>query len=115
MPESTPASTPPLKTTRIGDSVRVVNGKTDWSHEDFARVFLSWLVTVDANYRNGWVWFPDIRKHLFRRFKADAGCRHLKLGALARGLAGVTPKREATHTDITGKRRTTTEYWVGQG
>lgn len=113
MPECMPARSPPLTTTRIGDSVRVVNGKTDWSQEDFAEVFLSWLVMTDPNYRNGWVWVPDIRKHLFKRFRAEAGCKHLKFGALVRGLGGVTQKREVTHTDITGQRRTTTEYWVG--
>jgi hypothetical protein len=112
MPESMPAKSPPLTTTRIGDSVRVVNGKAEWSPEDFARVFLSWLVMTDPNYCDGWVWFPDIRKHLFKRFKVDAGCRYLKLGTLARGLGGVTQKREVTHVDITGRRRTTTEYWV---
>jgi hypothetical protein len=69
---------------------------------------------TDPSYRNGWVWFPDIRKHLFKRFKADAGCRYLKLGTLVRGLGGVTHKREVTYTDITGQRRTTTEYWVGE-
>lgn len=105
---------PPLSTSRIGDnSVRVVNGKTDWSPEDFARVFLSWLVMADPNYRSGWVWFPDIGKHLFKRFKAESGCRHLKLGTLVRGLGSVTMKREVAHTDITGRRRTATEYWVG--
>jgi hypothetical protein len=108
-----PASLPPLVTSRIGDSVRVVNGKTEWSQEDFAAVFLARLVMCDPNYRNGWVWFPDIRKHLFKRFKAEAGCRYLKLGALVRGLGNVTQRREVTHTDITGRRRTTTEYWVG--
>jgi hypothetical protein len=59
-----PNKTAPADTTRIGDSVRVVNGKTEWSPEDFANVFLSWLVMTDTNYCDGWVWFPDIRKHL---------------------------------------------------
>jgi hypothetical protein len=44
----------------------------------------------------------------FNRFRADAGCRHLKLGTLVRGLGGVTERREVTHIDITGKRRTST-------
>jgi hypothetical protein len=60
------------------------------------------------------VWLPDIRKHLFKRFKTETGCRHLKLGTLVRGLAGVTESRTATHTDITGRRRETVEYWVGR-
>jgi hypothetical protein len=93
----------------------VVNGKTEWSQEDFARVFLSWLVMADPNYRNGWVWFPDIRKHLFKRFKAEAGCRYLQLGALVLGLGSVTLKREMAYADITGRRWTATEYWVGEG
>ena len=104
----------PLTTTRVGDnSVRVVNGKVDWTHEDFAEVFLDWLAMTEPNYRNGWVWYPDIRKHLFKRFKAETGCRHLAFGVLIRGLTGVTHKRDVAFTDITGKRHTTTEYWVG--
>jgi len=103
-----------MTTTRIGDnSVRVVNGKVDWLNEDFALVFLSWLLMTDPNYHNGWVWYPDITKHLFKRFKAEVGCRHLKLGALIRGLASVTGRREVGYTDSTGQRRTTVEYWVG--
>jgi hypothetical protein len=47
-----------------------VNGKTEWSQEDFARMFLGWLAMTDTNYHDGWVWFPDIRKHLFKRFVA---------------------------------------------
>jgi hypothetical protein len=101
-------------TTRIGDnSVRVVNGKINWSNDDFATMFLDWLVATDPNYRSGWVWLPDIEKHLFKRFKAETGCKHLKLGALIRGLASVTGRREADYTDHTGRRRTTVEYWVG--
>ena len=47
-------------------------------------MFLSWLVMADPNYRNGWVWFPDISKHLFKRFKAEAA---VDISSLARWFA----------------------------
>ena len=54
---------------RIDDRTRVVNGKGEWSNEDFANSFLLWFAGTYPENWGTWVWFPDIRKHFFPRFK----------------------------------------------
>ena len=102
-----------LTTTRIGDRTRVVNGKAEWSQEDFGLAFLQWFDETYSDDWGTWVWFPDIRKHYFPRFKAATGARYLQLGSLIRGLGDVTHTRPMQYVDATGRRRSTTEYWMG--
>jgi hypothetical protein len=110
---SPPPRFPPLTTTRIGDKSRVVNGHAEWSQEDFARAFLRWFADTYPDAWQSWVWFPDVRKHYFPRFKVATGARYLQIGALVRGLGVVTQTRPHQYVDDTGKRRSTTEYWMG--
>jgi hypothetical protein len=104
---------PVLTTTRIGDKTRVVNGKAEWSQEDFAHSFLRWFAETFPADWGTWVWFPDVRKHYFPRFKAATGARYLRLGALIRGLRVVTRTRPMQYVDGTGRRHSTAEYWMG--
>ena len=104
---------PPLTTTRIGDKSRVVNGKAEWSQIDFARSFLCWFAETQPDDWGAWVWFPDISKHYFPRFRAATGARYLQLGSLIRGLRAVTQSRPVQYVDGTGRRRSTAEYWLG--
>jgi hypothetical protein len=103
----------PLPTVRTGDKSRVINGHVEWSQEDFARAFLRWLAEAQPDDWGTWVWFPDVEKHYFPRFKAATGARYLRLGALIRGLRAVTRHRPMQYVDGTGKRRGTTEYLMG--
>jgi hypothetical protein len=112
--ESTSDDFPPLTVSRIGDTVRVVrppDEMVEWTNQDFAQLFLRWLATEPA-CRNGWVSVLDIETEFFPRFQADAGCHHLGVGALYRGLGKVTKKRERTYTEYSGKRCSMTEYKV---
>ena len=84
--------------------------KLEWSNEDFASCFLHWLVTEFPATRGGRISLHDIEKDFFPRFKAAAGCRNLRLGALLRGLGNVTTKTEVPYIDATGRRRTLIEY-----
>ena len=108
------AGLPPLPTTRIGDKTRVVNGKAEWSPEDFGHAFLQWFANTFPDDWGTWVWFPDIKKHYFPRFRAGAGARHLQLGSFIRGLGRVTQTRPMQYVDRTGRRRSTSEYWMGE-
>jgi hypothetical protein len=102
-----------LPTVRIGDKSRVANGKAEWTQEDFAHSFLRWFVEAQPDDWGTWVWYPDIKRHYFTRFKAATGARYLQLGALVRGLRAVTPSRPVQYVDGTGRRRSTAEYWIG--
>jgi hypothetical protein len=104
-----------LTTTRIGDKTRVVNGKGEWSQEDFGCFFLQWFADTFPDAWGSWVWFPDIKKHFFPRFKVATGARYLQLGSLLRGLRAVTQTRPMQYVDGSGRRHTTSEYWMGPG
>jgi hypothetical protein len=107
------ARLPPLTTYKIGDKTRVANGKAEWSQEDFGLSFLTWFEDTYPDDWGTWVWFPDVRKHYFPRFKAATGARYLQLGSLIRGLGAVTHTRPMQYVDATARRRSTTEYWMG--
>ena len=107
------AGLPALATTRIGDKTRVVNGKAEWSQEDFGHAFLQWFANTFPDAWGSWVWFPDIKKHYFPQFKAATGAKHLQLGSLLRALGAVTQTRPMQYVDRTGRRRSTSEYWMG--
>ena len=107
------ARSAPLSTVRIGDKSRVVNGKAEWSQADFGRAFLQWFAETQPDDWGAWVWFPDVSKHYFPRFKAATGARYLQLGVLIRGLRAVTQSRPVQYVDGTGRRRSTAEYWMG--
>jgi hypothetical protein len=104
---------PALKTTRIGDTTRVVNGKAEWSQEDFGLAFVRWFAESFPDAWESWIWYPDIAKYYFPRFKAAIGAKHLQLGSFIRGLHAATLTRPMQYTDPTGRRRSTSEYWMG--
>jgi hypothetical protein len=83
-----------------------------WTNEDFARVFLRWLVAEYPNTQNSWVNVPDLTEEFFDRFRSASGCTHLEDGALFRGLSKATEKREQTYTNAVGKRYSLIEYKV---
>jgi hypothetical protein len=107
------ARSPALPTIRIGDKSRVVNGKAEWSQEDFAMSFLRWFEATQPDDWGTWVWFPDIRKHYWARFKIATGARYLQFGVLIHGLRAVTRNRTVQYRDETGRRRSSVEYFLG--
>jgi hypothetical protein len=82
----------------------------DWTSADFARLFLGWLTHEYPATRGGSIRVSDIEKHLFPRFQKVAGCIHLQVGSMLRGLGSVTEKQEIHLTDHTGRRRLVTAY-----
>jgi hypothetical protein len=102
-----------LPTVRIGDKSRVVNGKAEWTQEDFALSFLRWFEATQPDDWGTWVWVPDIRKHYWPRFRSATGARYLQFGVLIHGLRAVTRNRPVQYRDETGRRRSSVEYWMG--
>jgi hypothetical protein len=107
------ARSAPLPTVRIGDKSRVVNGKAEWSQEDFAMSFLRWFEATQPDDWGTWVWVPDIRKHYWPRFRTATGARYLQFGVLIHGLRAVTRDRTVQYRDETGRRRSSVEYFLG--
>jgi hypothetical protein len=105
---------PPLDVVKIGDTVRVdrpIDEAVEWNNAMFARLFLEWLVG-EPIFCGAWVSAYDIDTELLPRFQLAADCPHLEAGALRRGLAEVTAKRERATTDRSGKRISMTEYLI---
>jgi hypothetical protein len=90
-----------------------MNGKAEWSQEDFGAAFLQWFADTYPDDWGTWIWFPDVQKYYFPRFKAATGARYLQLGSLIRGLRTVTKSRPVQYVASTGRRRSTAEYWMG--
>ena len=74
---------PPLTTTRIGDKSRVVElqGGVVTSRLRPVRSCAGSLRREPDDW-GAWVWFLDVSKHYFPRFKAATGARYLQLGVL---------------------------------
>jgi hypothetical protein len=90
----------------------VDEAKLEWTPEDFARCFLWWLATEFPDCAGCNIRLSDIDDEFFPRFQAATGCHNLQLGALLRGLGGITKKSERRYMDYTGKRCSMTEYLV---